>query len=245
MRRRLINALAMLAAVGMAAGAQARNINFFTQYPQLDTRSWYVSDGWANGNYQSCEWQGRNITATGNQGLQLTLQNNGVKVRPIGCAQVNTTALYGYGIYEARMQTVTGAGLNTAFFTYNGPSTGSPVWDEIDFEFLGKNPQTVQLNYFTNGKPQDGTVIQLGFDASKSEHIYSFDWEANYIRWYVDGRLVHQTPAGAKIPKTPGHIYLSLWSGAANENAWLGAFNYTTPVKARVDWVHYTPGATK
>lgn len=228
------------ALAGMAGSAAADDVSFLASPKKLDTKNWYVSSGWANGAHQSCEWQARNVTIT-EQGLQLTLSNNGGKVRPIGCAELHTVGVRGYGVYETRMQTAAGSGLNTAFFTYIGPPSGSPVWDEIDFEFLGKDPKTVQLNYYTNGKPQDGTIIQLGFDASKSIHIYSFDWEPGSIRWYVDGRLVHETPAGAKLPKTPGRIYLSLWSGAAGQNNWLGPFNYTAPVSAQVSWVHYSP----
>ena len=87
-----------------------------------------------------------------------------------------------------------------------GPPLGVPSHDEIDFEFLGKDPTTVQLNYFVGGVPKDGTIIKLGYDASKSFHTYSFMWEPTRIRWYVDNKLVHETHAGWKMP-TPTPIH--------------------------------------
>jgi endo-1,3-1,4-beta-glycanase ExoK len=201
---------------------------------------WYLSNGWANGDYQSCEWRANSITVLDNH-LQMQLSDDGGKARPIGCSEMHTNARLGFGLYEARMRTAAGSGLNTAFFTYIGPPTGVPEWDEIDFEFLGKDTHSVQINYYTNGQGHHEVVVPLGFDASAGFHNYGFEWTPDKIRWYVDGRQVHETPEGAKIPRNPASLYLSLWSGSSVFDAWLGPFHYTSPVNADVEWVGYTP----
>lgn len=231
---------AVMAASVCAVTADAGEIPLFAPFPQIDRQHWYISDGWANGSYQSCEWRADAISATGSN-LLLTLSDKGGSIRPIGCAEMRTTSKTGYGFYEARMRSAAGSGLNTAFFTYIGPPNGVAEHDEIDFEFLGKDPHTVQLNYYTNGKPQDGSVINLGFDASQELHNYSFVWTPGKIVWYVDGKLVHMSLAGANIPRNPGYTYLSLWSGAKSKDDWLGTFNYKAPVTAEVSWVKYSP----
>ncbi len=51
------------------------------------------------------------------------------------------------------MKAATGSGLNSAFFTYIGPTDKKPH-DEIDFEVLGKNTGKVQTEpvYFRQGR---------------------------------------------------------------------------------------------
>jgi len=227
-----------------APSQSADNTAFMTNFNSLDKNFWYVSSGWTNGDYQSCEWRA-DALAIHDGNLQLTLSDHGGKQRPIGCAELHTNQHFGYGLYETRMRVAAGSGLNTAFFTYIGPTNGVPHWDEIDFEFLGKDTHSVQTNFYTDGKAQGGPIVQLGFDASREFHNYAIDWQPTKIRWYVDGNLVRQSPDNAPIPSHPGSLFLSLWSGASQEDQWLGPFRYTEPVTAEVAWAAFTPPGTK
>ena len=223
-----------------ADGQPAVELPFFKPYPTIDASRWYRSDGWSNGEHQSCEWRKDALSAdSGN--LKMTLSDKGGAVRPIGCAEIHTVATSGYGRYEARMKTAAGSGLNTAFFTYIGPPTGSPQHDEIDFEFLGKDSHTVQLNYLTSGVGHHEKIIQLGFDAAADFHDYAIEWKPGRIRWYVDGKLVYETGPGADLPVNPGRIYFSLWSGSSKVDDWLGHFTYTKPVSAEVSRARFIP----
>ncbi len=230
--------------VSLLQSASAATIPFFSKPGVLDPALWYVSSGWTNGPIQSCEWRANAVTAfmyTDGPAMRLTLSNKGGKVLPIGCGEFHTNARTGYGTYEASMKTAAGSGLNTSFFTYVGPPVGVASHDEIDFEFLGKNSKTVMVNYWVGGVSKDGTIINLGFDASAAFHTYSFIWSPTSIKWLVDGKVVHTTNAGWKMPTQPGRIYLSLWSGSAQANAWLGPFSYKAPVTADYHWVKFTP----
>jgi endo-1,3-1,4-beta-glycanase ExoK len=246
-RHRHIAALAFGIVLGILAPAlaytpQPGEIPLFLPYPTIHSSKWYRSDGWSNGEHQSCEWR-KDAFSADDGNLKMTLSDKGGKVRPLGCAEIHTVDPSGYGVYEARMKTAAGSGLNTAFFTYIGPPTGSPQHDEIDFEFLGKDPHTVQLNYLTDGKGGHEKIIDLGFDASAGFHDYTIDWKPGKIRWLVDGKKVYETSPGDDLPVNPGRIYLSLWSGSDKTNDWLGPFTYTAPVSAEVSWVKFTPDA--
>jgi endo-1,3-1,4-beta-glycanase ExoK len=220
--------------------AKAEQMSFFSTYPDFDQKQWQLSDGWTNGDHQSCEWKADALSAV-NGNLQLRLSDQGGKLRPLGCAEIQSTARTTYGRYEARMRAAAGAGLNTAFFTYIGPPLGVPSHDEIDFEFLGKNTHAVEITCWKDGKKCDNTVIPLEYDSSAEFHNYAFEWTPSAIRWYIDDHLVHETPAGVPMPENASHIYLSLWSGSSLEDSWMGHFVYTKPVTAEVAWVKYTP----
>jgi endo-1,3-1,4-beta-glycanase ExoK len=221
--------------------ALAQDSSFFLPYPKIDSKKWYISNGWTNGDHQSCEWRADALSAV-NGNLQLKLSDKGGKVRPIGCAEIHTNARTGFGRYEARMRSAAGSGLNTAFFTYIG-SPEAAEHDEIDFEFIGKAPDTVDLTVWTNGKSSTGAAkrIPLGFDASKDFHDYAFEWRPDSVRWFADGKLIYQTPQGVPIPRNSGHTFFSLWSGSKTEDEWMGHFSYTKPVTAEVAWSKYSP----
>lgn len=222
-----------------ASAALAGELPIFLPYPKLDTGRWFASHGWTNGNIQSCEW--RKEALSGKDGhLLITLSDKGGKAADFSCGELQSKERFGYGMYSARIRAASGSGLNTAFFTFIGPQHKQPH-DEIDFEFLGKNPRKVQLNYYINGKPQGETFIDLGFDASEAMHEYSFVWEPGRIRWYIDGKQVHETAKGAAIPSHPGKIYLSLWSATPRVKDWLGPFEFTGDKEAEFDEVKFTP----
>ena len=211
----------------------------FRQAP-LQRDVWYVSHGWANGEHQSCEWLRSAISHDADR-LVITLSDKGGKHRPLGCGEVRTRRTFGYGLYEVHMRATAGSGLNANFFTFTGPVIGGRQHDEIDFEFLGKSPRQVQLNYWVDGEGEHETMIDLGFDASQSFRTYAFDWRPDAIVWYIDGEKVHETKPGAAIPSTPGHIFLSLWSASEMIVDWMGPFRYEEPKAMAVKWVRYTP----
>lgn len=215
--------------------------SFFEPFDRIDTRRWYVSDGWVNGSQQGCTWSKGNVATRGGI-LQLRLTRAPNPLRAYKCAEIRTFGRYGYGLYEVRLRSAAAAGLNTAMFTYSGKPL-TPVHDEIDFEFLGKAPPSVQLNYFVAGKGGHETLAPVGADASADFHTYAFDWGPDQIRWYIDGTLV-RTATGAALPGVPGQFFLSLWMGATPVDAWLGKFVDERPaISAEVDWVAFTaPG---
>lgn len=220
--------------------AIAQELPFTSTSSEIDAAKWYISDGWSNGDHQSCEWRADEVIPEKGHVL-LRLSDKGGKTRSISCSEIHSTRRSRYGRYEARLRAASGPGLNTAFFTYVGPPVGVPQHDEIDFEILGKDPTKVELTYWTDGRSSGGTIIPLGFDSSKGFHNYAFEWTPQQIIWYVDDKVVYKTPPGAVIPANPSRIYFSLWSGAPVEDNWLGHFVYKNAVTAEVALAKFTP----
>ena len=224
-----------------AAPLESNSRSFFDPFDRIDTRRWYISNGWTNGDHQGCTWARENIQVVHGV-LQLRHTTSPNKLRHYKCAEIRTLSSYGYGIYEARIRTAAGAGLNTAMFTYSGPPL-TPVHDEIDFEFLGKLPNAVQLNYYTASHGGHETSTDLSSDGSASFNDYAIEWTPQSIKWYVNRRLI-RTAAPPGLPRVPGQFFLSLWSGSESVNAWLGKYNDAgKAATAQIDWIAYTaPG---
>ncbi len=220
--------------------SSAEDISFFARFPHVDRSFWYLSHGWTNGEHQSCEWRAGNVAGQGGR-LVLHLRDNGGAKRDVGCAQISSKTRMRYGRYEARMRTAKGSGLNTAFYTYTGPPQGVAEHDEIDFEFLGKEPTQVEVNFHRNGVNKGPFKIELGFDASADFHDYAFEWLPDRIRWFADGALIFETPEGADVPKNAGKLVFSLWSGSEVARGWLGDFRYGAPVSAEIERVSFMP----
>jgi endo-1,3-1,4-beta-glycanase ExoK len=212
--------------------------SFFDGFDRIDAGRWYISDGWTNGDHQACTWSRDNISVS-NGVMRLLLAAATDNLRPYRCAEIRTNERLGFGLYEARIRTAGGSGLNSAMFTYSGPPL-TPVHDEIDFEFLGKAPGTVQLNYYIGARGGHESLPTLGYDATAGFHDYAFDWSARGIKWYIDGRLVRESN-GPALPAMPGQFFLSLWSGTKQVDGWLGAFDPSkAPAVMEVDWIAFT-----
>jgi endo-1,3-1,4-beta-glycanase ExoK len=136
-------------------------------------------------------------------------------------------------------------GVVSSFFTYTGASDGNP-WDEIDIEFLGKNTNVVQFNYFKNGTGGHEHTYTLGFDASMGYHNYAIVWTANTIKWEVDSAVVYLVSGDpSSLPSHPMHIIMNLWNGIGVDG-WLNAFNYPGhALTASYDWAQYFANATQ
>jgi endo-1,3-1,4-beta-glycanase ExoK len=213
--------------------------SFVEDFDRLDTKRWFVSNGWNNGKHQNCNWSKKQVTQADGK-LTLVFQKRKLKDRDHVCGEIQTRQRYGYGTYEIRMKAAAGSGLNTGFFTYIGETDKQPH-DEIDFEVLGKDPTKVQLNQFVAGKDvgEHKLVPVLG-GADQDFHDYAFVWEKDRIRWYVDGQMLGEATDPAKIPSHPAKIFVSLW-GSDTLKSWMGPFaDLGGPAEAKVDRIAFT-----
>jgi endo-1,3-1,4-beta-glycanase ExoK len=215
----------------------ALGTTFFDGFDRFDTKRWFVSDGWTNGPHQNCFWS-RKALDTGPGEVSLKFLPTGDIAQPYLCGEIQTNAVFHYGTFEARFRTDVASGINAAFFTYIGPYHKQPH-DEIDFEILTQDTSRVSLNTYVNAVPQHGTTVSLPQPSQVTFMTYSFIWEPERLRWYVDGVLVHEVQ-GPDLPSHPQKIYLSHW-GTETLSDWMGPF--ADPGRALVmdvDWVAYT-----
>ncbi|MBR6874395.1 MAG: family 16 glycosylhydrolase [Ruminococcus sp.] len=211
---------------------------FGTGFDSYDWGKMEASDGWSNGGMFDCTWSKDNVQFSGGK---MNLSITGSSWQGYKGAEYRTTQAFGYGMYDVSMKPIKNDGVVSSFFTYTGPSDGT-VWDEIDIEFLGKNTNQVQFNYYTRGQGNHEYVYNLGFDASQSFHQYGFYWDQSSITWYVDKKAVYT--AYRDIPTTPGRIMMNVWNGTGVDE-WLNHYNGRAPLTAQYDWISYTaPGSS-
>jgi endo-1,3-1,4-beta-glycanase ExoK len=211
---------------------------FHEQFDSLNRDLWFISDGWTNGPHQNCQWSKRAVNVSDGMLTLSFLPGEAGSSQGHLCGEIQTNAAYHYGTYEARIRTARGSGLNAAFFTYIGPVHNAPH-DEIDFEVLARDTGRVSLNTFVSGQEQNGTTVPVDPPTDQAFHTFSFRWEPNSIRWFLDGKEVHR--ADSNLPVTPQKIYLSHW-GTDTLTEWMGEFTTPDgPVVMEIDWVAFTP----
>lgn len=214
---------------------------FRTEFDTFDEATMAKADWW-NGNPFGAVWKPENVKVE-NGIMTLTIDNGTDETAPVPfiSGELRTQEFFHYGTYTISMKPIKNPGTVSSFFTYTGPSDDNP-WDEVDIEFLGKDTTKIQFNYFTNGEGEHEFVYELGFDASEDFHTYAFDWQEDYITWYVDGVAVHT--ATENIPVTPGRIMMNAWPGTGVDD-WLEPYDGTTPLVAYYDWMTYEATAPK
>ncbi len=174
-------------------------------------------------------------------GLVLTLDMGHSPTKPYSSGEVKSRTHFRYGYFESRLLAASGSGIDTAFFTYIGPQNGKPS-NEVDVEILGRDTHAVQFTYHF-GNVQRPTTIHLPFDAAVESHVYGFDWQPGYIRWYVDGQLMHEETgdALAPLPNEAQNIVINLL-GIAHSPEWAGLFEWPGhPIRASFSCVAYSP----
>ncbi|MBW6425252.1 glycoside hydrolase family 16 protein [Rhizobium sp. XQZ8] len=224
-------------ATGALAQEGATGKSFVEEFDRIDRSFWFVSDGWNNGKHQNCTWSKNQVKAE-NGALQLTFEQAKTKDRDYACGEIQTKQRFGYGTYEVRMKSAGAQGLNSAFFTYIGPTDKKPH-DEIDFEVLGKNTGQVQVNQYVGAKGNNEKLVPVAGGADQGFNDYAFIWEENRLRYFLNGKLVQEVTDKAKIPSNGQKIFLSLW-GTDTLKSWMGAFAYSQPSTMTIDRLAFT-----
>ncbi|GAM85587.1 hypothetical protein ANO11243_035940 [Dothideomycetidae sp. 11243] len=146
----------------------------------------------------------------GSDGVSFTISKSG------DAPQLNSKWYMMFGKYEITMQVAPGAGIVSSVVLQ------SDDLDEIDWEFLGANPQQGQTNYF--GKGDASTLNRAAFLAvsnTQTFHTYGIDWTESQIVWTVDGntvRVLNANEAGSEYPQTPMQLKFGVWAGGDPSN---------------------------
>ena len=139
-----------------------------------------------------------------------------------------------YGYFEMRAQLPAGQGFWPAFWLLPADGTWPP---EIDIlEMLGKDPTTAYFSLHSTTSPTTTMGVGLLPDLSKGFHTFALDWQADRMRWYVDGNEVAEaaTPADMQRP-----MYMLLNLAVGDTGSWAGKYDPALPTAHMlVDYVH-------
>lgn len=214
---------------------------FFEDFSDgLDKNRWYVSDGWSNGDWQSCQWSRRAVQVQGGMLSLLHIPAPPDGDRPALCGEVQTKAFLQHGTFEARIRTPRHSGLNASVFTYAGPVHGAPH-DEIDIEILTRDPGVMTMNTYVTGTPHNGGTVPAEPSFDSDFHTVGFRWAPDGITWFLDGREVRRSAPDSPLPSHPQKLFMSFWSTATLTD-WMGRqAPQDGPLEYEIDWVAYTP----
>ncbi|CAG8595433.1 3335_t:CDS:2 [Paraglomus occultum] len=199
-------------------------VSLYDDFSNKSLVSWFQWNGDPNSYHWTSDFKPDYASYDNNGDLQLGLQYDGTDKNDQGRYQgfgstVSSTRAMEFGTVTARIKTgSTASGIVTSFITKN------TVGDEIDYEWVGLNPNEVQSNYYWNGSLDytKGQHHPLGADSTADFHIYTIEWLPDHISWIVDGNLVRTVnkadtldPATGlyKFPARPSRVQFSMWDG--------------------------------
>lgn len=181
-----------------------------------------------------------NLSINNGSPAEISVLHEDLGVRKFGAAALTSRRDFLFGRFEAVLKPPQIDGIITGMFLHRD----SPR-QEIDIEFLGKDPKKLLINVYYNpgcegsrfdyGYRGTPVVIDLGFDATTDFHSYAIEWDENELRWYVDGVIVHTRSnwEPTPIPHLPMKFHLNCWPSASRELA--GKINVKKlPVKSLV-----------
>lgn len=162
--------------------------------------------------------------------------------------ELRTLDFFSYGRFEARIRFAPGSGVVSSLFTYYDHWADANLpenWNEIDIEFLGKDPTQVQFNVIHwNASNQRTTHEQhaaTAFDPSAEFHDYAIEWLPDAVNFYIDEELVHsQTDQIEEFLTLDSRLMMNIWpvQNTPNLTNWAGTFSPSSvPTAAYYDWV--------
>ncbi len=190
----------------------------------IDTRRWLLRDDTFTDNLAL--FRPSNIEFCNELGLALNIKRESLGIREYSAAALTSHDRYLFGRFEAIIKASNVPGVVTGFFLHRD----SPR-QEIDIEIAGNRTDRLLVNVFYNpgdegakfdyGYRGAASYIDLGFDASESEHRFVIEWSPFEICWFVDDRLVHKRAEWnpTPIPHLPMALHVNAWPSRSKELA--------------------------
>ena len=172
---------------------------------ELNSKDWtheVQNSGWVNNelqNYVNTAYDGKFVTEVGDGILKINCfkASNGRIYSGRTYAKVNTG--WKYGIFEARIKLPKGKGTWPALWMMpvnnDWTKTPWPMCGEIDImEEVGYHPNytssSIHCDTYNHTKGTQKTAERLTPGAQDDFHLYRLEWTEDYIRTYVDGKLL-------------------------------------------------------
>ncbi len=214
----------------------------------LDTSKWTAEigtgvKGWGNNELEYYTDRSQNVTENGGN-LVITALKESYGGMNYTSARIKTQGIksFTYGKIEARIKLPSGQGIWPAFWMLgdNITSVNWPKCGELDIM------ERVNNNAFVNGTAHWDSNGQADYGLTSGSldfsqfHTYSLEWDASYLRWFVDGTqfcemYIQNGTGGTEEFQKPFFLLLNLAVGGD----WPGSPNSSTvfPAQMLVDYV--------
>ena len=217
---------------------------------QPDMNKWYY-DVWNPGfvnnelqRYVAGSQNGEKTAEINNGILNITAKKIGSEVCS---ARLNTRELWTYGYFEARLKLPKGKGTWPAFWMMPSDGGNWPHCGEIDImEEVGSNANytssSIHCTAYNHTIGTQKTAERLTPGAEDEFHIYALEWTPDFIRTYVDGKLLFSFDNDKKGDDNtwpfhkPFHPILNLaWGG--DWGGYRGIDESALPATYQIDYV--------
>lgn len=162
-------------------------------------------------------------------------------------AELYSKETFKYGKFEAKMKMAYAPGcISSMFLYYNNSYMGKgEIWNEIDIEVIGKEPNGFQSNIITGSLENQVTTEQvhkLSSPVASDFHIYTVEWTPDYVAWYLDGQVIRKNDSTndskrqvAALVKEQS-LRFNIWS--SKSTAWVGTLSQKDiPIEQQIDYV--------
>src|SRR5687768_622065 len=161
----------------------------------VNTANWnFETGGGGWGNNEKQYYQAANATVTGGN-LVITAKKQRVKANNYTSARMTTQnkQQFTYGKIEARLKVPLVQGLWPAFWTL-GSNINTVSWPKCGEIDIMEHINTENLIYGTMHWDNNGYASYGGnkLTTPADYHVYSIEWDASAIRWYLDGVQFHE-----------------------------------------------------
>ena len=175
--------------------------------------------------------------------LILNLKKEASKGMDYTGAGIISKERFGFGYYEASMKIPAGAGWHNSFWLMDHDGSGTTATGsstiEIDIiEIDSKNPMSygVCFHRWKDEHISKGCIKVKTPDMSKDFQITSCVYTSDYIKFFLNGKEVHQIQI-SEMPKAPLNIWITSIA------TWLGNTEVVDverlPAKVEFDYVRY------
>lgn len=200
------------------------------------------SDGWGNNELQYYRSQN---AAVENGALVITAKQESFGGYNYTSARMKTQGKksFKYGKIEARIAMPSALGTWPAFWMLGNSisSVGWPKCGEIDImEHINTAPE---IHGTIHWEDHNGNYASYGGDTPANVtayHVYSVEWDANYIRWFIDGQQYHEADISNGVNGTHEfHENFFILLNMAIGGNWPGfqVDNSALPARLYVDYV--------
>ena len=207
----------------------------------IDTNNWnFEIDGNGGGNHEQEYYKAENAgIEDGN--LVITAKKETVGSKNYTSARMTTQGKkeFKYGKIEARMKLPVGQGFWPAFWMLgsNISIVGWPASGETDIMEHINTDSVIYgtIHWDNNGHVQDGGNIT---SSPSQYHVYSVEWDATSIKWFVDSVQYHQSSITSNSTDEFHQAFFILLNFAVGGD-WPGQTidDSLLPAKMYVDWV--------
>jgi len=178
---------------------------------------------------QTCVEQTFNFDTQLNEGYKIdynaanVIQESGLlKLRltkETGGTRISLNNKLRYGSVSAKMKVSPGSNIVTSFILMadNG--------DEIDFEFVGKDDNVVQTNFFYKGVPiydKNAKFYKVNMKLSNVFNTFTINWTPEYYEWKFNDNSLRKLFKNSTVnyPDSLSHVQFGIWK--ANPSNWAG-----------------------